>query len=307
MSAATFPSGPSRISVAIGALFLLLAAGAAFAFPLAFSRGDAIFFVGAEGEKPRLVARGYDPEISPDGRLVAFTLYSEQGDRQIAVVDATSKERRLFPSVPGKNSYGPRWSPDGRALLFSHWDEKESEWFLALLLLDEGTFRLLGPECKGFYSPFWSADGKSVYGQDLEKLCRIDVGEGRVVETLDLAAVLGEAMASSALHVTVSPDGTKWLFDGDVEDSGRRFKSHDGLLSALFLHVPAEGTTRRLGGDLWAAHPAWLPGGEAFLFAGYEAPASGTDQPLPALYRQVLGDDRATLLIAEGGAPSSAR
>ena len=308
MSVGRFSSKKLRGFVLIGLAVLLLfsLAGGASAFFLALSRGDSIFLATESGE-PLLVARGYDPEISPDGRLVAFTLYSEEGDRQIAVIDGPSKEPRLFPSVPGENSYGPRWAPDGKTLLFNHWDEKKSEWVLALLTLDDETFHPLAPESEGLYSPFWAADGQSVYGQDLESLCRIDIASGRFVEKRDLAPILGEAMASSALRFSLSSDGTKWLFDGDVEDKENILKGGEGLMSAVFVHIPAEGTTRRLTDDLSASHPTWLPGCKAFLFASYEAPDSEADEPVFNLYRQALDNGEATLFLGNGSAPSASR
>ena len=42
--------------------------------PIVFSRGDGLFLTDTEGNSPALLRKGYDPEISPDGTEVAFTV-----------------------------------------------------------------------------------------------------------------------------------------------------------------------------------------------------------------------------------------
>jgi len=63
-----------------------------------------------------------DPQISPDGRRVAFvmTTASEERDEYISnvwVVAADGGEPRRFTAGPTRDTL-PRWSPDGRWLAF---------------------------------------------------------------------------------------------------------------------------------------------------------------------------------------------
>jgi len=171
----------------------------------------------------------------------------------------------------------------------------------------DGSFRVLAPEQKGIYSPFWSADGASVYGQDLDTLYRIDAESGAVVERRPLASVTGgEAMVSSALRFSLSPDGTMWLFDAEVEDTGKLMKHGEPLNSAVFLHTPADGKTRRLTPEtICAMHPSWLPGGREFLFAGY-GPKEAKRKGSPfAIFRRGFDGTKTTLLIKDGDSPSA--
>ncbi len=299
--------------VAACALLVLAVAAAAFAAPVAvvFSKGEGIFLTDSEGKKPVKLATGHNPEVSPDGRFVAFTAPSGKDGwgRKIGVAEIASKKITVMKTIPGENSYGPRWSPDGKSILFNHWEEQSADWVFGTVAPADGSFRVLAPDQKGIFSPFWSADGASVYGQDLDTLYRIDVASGTVVERRPLVEVTGdEAMVSSAVRFALSQDGTMWLFDADVEDTGKLMKRGEPLNSAIFMHTPADGKTRRLTAEnICAMHPSWLPGGKEFLFAGYgpnEAKRKGS--PF-AIFRRGLDGAKATLLLKEGDSPSAGR
>lgn len=297
------------------ALAACMAAGA-FAAPVrvAFSRENSIYIMDLDGGEPLLLAEGYDPEISPDGSMVAFTAYiggPDGGDRRIAVVDTDTKKVTVIDNIPGDNSYGPRWSPDGSQLLFNHWDPEGDDWVLATARPDRTGFRVPVPGLKGVYSPFWSADGKYAYCQNLVTLFRIDVAAGTVVDERPLENVTGEvALMSSAVRFSVSPDGGLWLFDAEVEDTAGLMKQDEPLSSAVFLHTTADGETIRLTPeDVCAMQPEWLPGGE-FLYTAYEPdkPGGGRNEDYPfSVYRAPLDGGTPVLLAEVADRPSASR
>ncbi len=278
--------------------------------PVIFSRNGAVWLTDTAGIKPVKLCPGYDPEISPDGKYAACTASDEKnGTRRIAIFDLQKKKTTVPKSIPGTNNYGPRWSPDGKALVFNYWVEKKSEWGIGRYSLRDGKFTHLAPELPGVYSPFWSADGESVYCQDLENLYRIDLKNGKIGEMRRLSEVIGPAMPSSGIHFSVSPDGSKWLFDGEVEDTGGWQKSGDGLTGALFLFLPGDGTTRRITSDrISALSPAWRGNGEEYLFFGFtEKEMSAGKGGIFGLFRSSLSQEKPVLFLEDGETPSATR
>ncbi len=275
---------------------------------IAFSRDGTIFVAkGLEGI-PQKKATGYDPEISPDGRFLAFTMYSGDGDRFIRVIDLSSGENISFPSIPGKNSYGPRWSPNGREILFNHWEETKADWTIATVKLGSGEFQHVFPDKTGLYSPFWSFDGNFVMAHDLDNIYRVDMATGKAMDTQPLSSITADSMPSSAIRFSASPDGKSWIFDGEVEGGKPWGKHRDPLISAVYVHSLETGATRRVtGDDICAAHPSWLPSGDEFLFSGY-TPRDANKKGLPfSIYRQKISDKNFSLLISGGHDPSSSK
>src|SRR5687768_8481591 len=63
-----------------------------------------------------------DPQISPDGRRVAYVRHSmdvmkDRRRSQIWLIDADGSDHRPFTS--GGGEFAPRWSPDGRRLVYA--------------------------------------------------------------------------------------------------------------------------------------------------------------------------------------------
>ena len=63
-------------------------------------------------------ARAADPDLSPDGRVVACTVQA-RGRRALALIDfaASAATPRVLVDDPESDFGGPRWSPDGRHLV----------------------------------------------------------------------------------------------------------------------------------------------------------------------------------------------
>jgi dipeptidyl aminopeptidase/acylaminoacyl peptidase len=106
-----------------------------------------------------------DPQISPDGRHVLFTVApcSKKGEH---------KDQAIWIShdgAPGEaftagtaNDHSPRWSPDGTRILFVSDRAERGESKLYLISTAGGEARALGDLKGNLSSPRFSPDGKSV-------------------------------------------------------------------------------------------------------------------------------------------------
>ncbi len=105
-----------------------------------------------------------DPQISPDGRRVAYVLVevNEKEDRydtSIWLVDTTGGAPRRITAGPRDGA--PRWAPDGRTLAFSRSADRGSAQ-IYLLALDGGEGRQLTDLPRGASAAVWSPDGKTI-------------------------------------------------------------------------------------------------------------------------------------------------
>ncbi|PTY07650.1 S9 family peptidase [Opitutaceae bacterium EW11] len=106
-----------------------------------------------------------DPQISPDGRLVAYVvtdvIKSENrtdGNIWLAQADGAGEPRQLTNSP--KHDRHPRWSPDGRWIAYE--SSRDGLIQIFLLPLDGGEPRKLTTLSTGASQPVWSADGTMV-------------------------------------------------------------------------------------------------------------------------------------------------
>jgi dipeptidyl aminopeptidase/acylaminoacyl peptidase len=105
-----------------------------------------------------------DPQISPDGKKVAYCLSwpdKEANETRVAIYvapsDGKSPARRF---TQGNKDHSPRWSPDGRYLAFVSDRGEKSQLYLAPL--DGGEALRLTKEPSGVSQPAWSPDGRRI-------------------------------------------------------------------------------------------------------------------------------------------------
>src|SRR5580658_745610 len=108
-----------------------------------------------------------DPQISPDGSVIAYTLVSvsDKDNRYETAVwmvptRAGAEPQRL---TAGPRDGSPRWAPDGRVLAFSRAADDTSAAQLYLLSLAGGEPRRLTDLAKGASgAAVWSPDGHTI-------------------------------------------------------------------------------------------------------------------------------------------------
>ncbi|MBZ5624315.1 MAG: DPP IV N-terminal domain-containing protein, partial [Acidobacteriia bacterium] len=111
----------------------------------------------APGEKPRKIADGHSPAISPKGDRVAFL---QAGQIWLAPLAGADKPALLYHGRTGVTSSEMEWSPDGSRLAFV--SDRGNHSFIAVYNLTGKTLTYLDPSVDRDRDPVWSPDGKQV-------------------------------------------------------------------------------------------------------------------------------------------------
>ncbi len=284
---------------------VLLAAVTAGAAPhedprvLVFTRGDGVFLANADGSRPTRLAAGSAPDVSLDGRYVAFTVDAPSKGpplRSIAVYDTVTRKTRVFKKeVPGNNAFGPLWSPDGSTLLFHLYSD--GGWRLALISVDGTHFRLLpldDPQRAKSHELFvgaWAGDGKSLFAQDLDHIEQLDATTGAALRKWSIHDAIAGGDLNSNARLSPSPDGKSLLVDVDQAEEHDR-KDWDGPQPAVWLLDLSTGKARRLtDAKLFAWSARWVNDNE-FVCNVQSAHDKG-----PSLYRVSVDGKTVRLLV----------
>jgi dipeptidyl aminopeptidase/acylaminoacyl peptidase len=124
----------------------------------------------ADGKRPLRLddlfrfRRVSDPQLSPDGKTVAYVLATVDLDKNssssaIWLAPTEKGEPREFTATPKKDKH-PRWSPDGKKILFE--SNRSGEDQLWVIDVAGGEARQLTHVSTGASDGIWSPDGKTV-------------------------------------------------------------------------------------------------------------------------------------------------
>jgi len=235
---------------------------AAFAGPqmVAFDREGAICVAALDQPKPRKLAKGAWPQISPDGARVAFNTDGPGNDtrRSIAVADVATGKATLFKDVPSDNCYGPVWSPDGRQIAFYIY--KEDEWHIGLVDANGSHFRYLWKSDRKnhtLWSVAWAPDGQSFFAEDLDTIYQVGP-DGKTLAQWSVEKTFPNGGLSSGSHLAPSPDGKSLLVDVDMGEDVTR-EDWDGPPPSIWRLDLATGKAERISKpDQYLWEPAWI-------------------------------------------------
>ena len=214
---------------------------------------------GGQGGAPRLLTvddlfalkEVGDPQISPDGRWVAYTvtttdLKAEKSESRLWMAPLAGGEGGAVPlTVPGSSASAPRWSPDGRYVSFLAARKTgapgDSEPKTQVWALDRrgGEARPLTHVPQGVEAYEWSPDGSK------------------------LVLVIRDTFPTWTSSKAARP----WVI------TRLQFKRDevgylDTLRTHLYVFIPASNAlTQITSGNYDDAEPAWSPDGKSIAFA----------------------------------------
>ncbi|EYF06672.1 DPP IV N-terminal domain-containing protein [Chondromyces apiculatus] len=170
---------------------------------------------GFESRRHRLTEglRAAYPDVSPDGRQIAFCVNS-RGTRylEIARIDAQGElrdRRTLVPSARFDQAYTPTFSPDGKLLAYSAWSHGGYR-DIRLVEVATGKVRALTHDRALDMTPVWSPDGRTLYFvSDRTGISNV------YAYTLDSGALRQVTnVRTGAFQPAVSPDGKTLVYVG---------------------------------------------------------------------------------------------
>lgn len=208
---------------------------------IAFQRDDSVYTASADGSKPRKVATGNDPEISPDGTKLVFTVSGKDGspERAIAIADLGTGKINRLKNLPSDNCYGATWSPDGASLIVNAYIK--NTW--QLVLIDQSGRKSSLPKQtsadNSLYAPAWARDGKSFFCHDLDAIYQFTL-TGDLREKWPIATTFPHGAMSSASRIAASSDGAKLLAEIDMDAEVNR-PGWDGPPPTLWILDLASG------------------------------------------------------------------
>ncbi len=221
--------------------------------------GDGIWSLAApfDGEPVQLLERGSSPDVSPDGRRLAF-----ERDQGVWLADADGSQAQPLANVPP--AFFARWirrspaiSPDGRQL--AYFQPEIGSWgHLWVAPIGGGTPRQLTRDLMEAGDPRWTPEGdellarSAISGEMLLVRVSVDDGELRHFTTGD----------GAHLEPVLSPDGREVVYTAALRDTYSLKRRHPGSPAEVVLHE----SPRLLGA------PQLSPGGEHIAFF---APAGG--------------------------------
>ncbi|MGE0787964.1 MAG: hypothetical protein AB7S26_19980 [Sandaracinaceae bacterium] len=156
-------------------------------------------------------ARAREPDISPDGRRVVYTV-NEASTTHLMLAELRDVEgtaRRILTNPRFGQVFNPRFSPDGRTIAFSRW-ERGGYRDVQLMDLASGEITRVTHDRALDTGPTWAPDGRTLYfSSDRTGIANIyaySLTTGRLSQVTN---VIG-----GAYQPVVSPDGRTMIFVG---------------------------------------------------------------------------------------------
>ncbi len=233
---------------------------------IAFQRsgddGDEIWIADKNGDNLQFVCKGMDPDISPDGKYIAFNAGNGLG-----YVNIKSKEIHIFKSIRAYRSFGPKWSPNSSMIAFMCL-VRPYPWGIGIVDLEDTYFHILtaGSNIKDIWAPAWDPEGKYVLCRGDGNILKIDLN-GNIINKIPYKNIDLSYGIANGTRLSLSGDGNYLLFDAMIENE--KIKGLPEPPIAIFIHNLLTGkTTRVTPAGICALRPCWMSDNK-IIFEGF--------------------------------------
>ncbi|MEO7814757.1 MAG: S9 family peptidase [Sphingomicrobium sp.] len=259
--------------VALGVV-LMASAGAGVAAP---ATGPSSAFSGSDLFN---LAMASDPQISPDGRQIAYVrksndVMTDKARSSIWLVDVATGQQRPI-AVGSGDSFGPAWSPDGKRLAYGSTAEGGAPQLFVRWMDSGQSARITGlPDSPQAIE--WSPDGSRL---------------AYLMTVPDDGPKLGSAPPK--------PEGAVWAKPLEVIDKVTYRADGAGYLKAGYDHIfmvdALGGSPRQLTfGAVHDGAPHWERGGQSILFSAVRKPD----------WEMIANDSEVYRVSLDGGEPQA--
>jgi Tol biopolymer transport system component len=252
----------------------MLIGGALALAVLAFSHGDSIYSMAADGSGRTRITTGGEPAYSPSGDALAFTRSpsEERSEIWIAAPDGSGARRLVASARDGDYAASPAWSPDGSEIAFAHFSIDDKVGLVSQIeVIDRnggGRRAVAAVKPRGVESvadPVWTPDGRRVV------YTRTRAGEETYRFELRSVAADGSGDARflpDAAGAAFSPDGTRIAFSDSSIVKGTTCGSDECFPNGELAVAAADGSGRRVlfESESDESSPSWSPDGARIAF-----------------------------------------
>ncbi len=230
---------------------------------IAFQRSDnEIWIADKNGDNLQFVCKGRDPDISPNGKYIAFTAGNGLG-----YVNIKSKEIQIFKSIQAYRSFGPKWSPNSNMIAFMCLSIPHP-WGIGIVDLEDTYFHILNEDGSTEYArrPSWDLEGRYILCHGDGNILKIDLN-GNIISKIPYNNIFSSYGIANGTRLSLSSDGNYLLFDAMVENETLKGLHEPPI--AIFIHNLLTGkTTRVTPAGIGALRPCWMSDNK-IIFEGF--------------------------------------
>lgn len=199
--------------------------------------------------------RAADPDVSPDGRRVVFTL-NGAGTRSIHIADIQPTDvtnvKPLVPTAFLEQAFTPRWSPDGTHVAYSVW-KRGGYRDIRYVDVRDGSWEDIAVDRAVDGGPSFSHDGRFLYfHSDRTGIANVYAWEIATRRFFQVTNVL-----TGAYSPEPSPDGQTLLYVGYTKDGFDLFAMpiDQQRWTEAAPYVDSRGTPEEIPQKRWSSRP----------------------------------------------------